>query len=401
MSISRRNFVKSLQRGAARPLQGAVVAARGREAMIAEAGRSKPWEPALVPPPDTGTIRISSNENPLGPGKTALDALVGDFSQAGRYPFHSQTSSSDLTDLLAAEFHAEPDNIVLGAGSTEILRNAVRAFTSPHRALVTADPSFEVPVRTAELTGTPVRAVRVDTDLRLDLEAMARAARGAGLVFLCNPNNPTATVHSYRAVADFIAAVFRDSPETVILVDEAYHHYVTDGTYGTAVRLALTQPGVLVSRTFSKAYGMAGLRIGYAVGQKQTIQRLARYRLSLGVNVFGIAAAAASFNDAAHIASEQERNEKVRKFTVDFFQRAGYRASKTQANFVFVDIGSPAGKFRDACRKRKVEVGREFPPFEKTHARISIGTMAEMQRAVEVFREVLEENGPAARQPDC
>jgi len=376
-----------------------MVGARGREAMVAAAGSPYPRAPAVVAPPDPDTIRISSNENPLGPGEAALEALAAEFSQTSRYPFNSRKSSEDLTELVAAEFHAHPENVVLGAGSTEILRNSVRAFTSPQRALVTADPSFEIPVTTAELTGTPVHAIRVDSELRLDLDAMARAAKGAGLVFLCNPNNPTATLHPYGAVAEFVALVLRESPETVILIDEAYHHYVTDGSYRTAAQMALNLPGVLISRTFSKAYGMAGLRIGYALGQRETIGRLARYKLSLAVNVLGIAAAVASFNDAAHISREQARNAEARKFTVDYFQGSGYRVSRSEANFVFVNIGFPARDFREACRKRKVEVGREFPPFEQTHARISIGTMDEMRRAVEVFREVLKERGTDSAQP--
>lgn len=389
MSVSRRSFFQTLHRGARGAFSGALISARGREALMAEAKAAHLVEPAFVPLPDPDEIRLDSNENPLGPGKVAIDALVGEFHQAGRYPFNSRQSSTHLTDLLAKEFHTEPENIVLGAGSTEILRNAVRAFTSRQRGLATAAPSFEVPFTTAELVGSPVTAVPVDSDLRLDLNAMARAAKGAGLVFLCNPNNPTGTVHSFRAVAEFVSQVQKESPGTVILIDEAYHDYVTDRSYRTTAQLGLNKPGVLVSRTFSKAYGLAGLRIGYAIGQKETIQRLARYKLNYNVNVLGIAAAVASFHDAAHIAAEKARNAEARKLTVDFFESAGYKATKSETNFIFVNLGRPAKEFREACQKYKIAVGRDFAPFENTHVRVSIGTLEEMQKAVEVFRKVL------------
>src|SRR2546422_46930 len=159
----------------------------------------------------------------------------------------------------------------MGAGSWELLRIAVRLYTSSSRPLVTAAPTFELPEKMAEQLGVGVRRVPVDKDGRLDLDAMAEAARWAGLVFLCNPNNPTSTVHSARAVVDFVARVGQESPDTAILVDEAYHDYVTDPGYATAVPLALEHPNVVVARTLSKAYGMAGMRVGYALRPKHTM----------------------------------------------------------------------------------------------------------------------------------
>ena len=388
MSLSRRAFVQSLVGGGAGALSGAVIAARGREALAAEFGAASA-RPVIPAPPDLEEIRISSNENPLGPGKVVVEALVGEFGQTGRYPFNSRIADSDLKESLAKTFHVGNDNVVLGAGSSEILRNAVRAFVSADRPLVTAEPSFENPVDTAKLLGYPVNAVPVDSKMSLDLDEMAKAARGAGLVFLCNPNNPTATVHSAGAVAEFVARVRRDSPETAILIDEAYHDYVTDPSYQTAVALGMSHPKVFVSRTFSKAYGMAGLRVGYAIGQVETINKLARLKLHYNVNVLGVAAAVESLKHPDHIAEESDRNTEVRKFTREFFTDAGFESTDSQTNFIFVNLGRPAKEFREACEKFKVKVGRDFPPFEKTHARISIGTMDEMRRATEVFRQVL------------
>jgi histidinol-phosphate aminotransferase len=218
---------------------------------------------------------------------------------------------------------------------------------------------------------------------------MVAAVKGAGLVFFCNPNNPTATLHGATAVADFVKEVRRQSPETVILLDEAYHDYVTDPAYKSGVDLAMSTPNVFVARTFSKAYGMAGLRIGYAVGSEPLMKELRRYKMPYNVSVPGIAAALASLKNPQHITEERSRNTEVRDFTVRAFEQMGFKGTESQANFVFVDLRRPARAFRDACAQDGVLVGRDFPPYEKTHCRISIGTMDEMQRAVQVFRKVL------------
>ena len=153
--------------------------------------------------------------------------------------------------------------------------------------------------------------------------------------------------------------------------------------------LALETPNVFVARTFSKAFGMAGLRVGYAIGRAETIKSLAKLKMPYNVSVFGIAAAMAALNDAAHIEAERARNTAVRAFTVKALEDLGCKSAASQGNFIFTDVGRPAKDFRDACAKQGVIVGRDFPPFEKTHVRISMGTMDEMQKAVAVFRSVL------------
>ena len=187
MSVSRRGFL----RGTVLPLSGTVVAARGMEAYQAEATQERSGR-SLVPPGVT-EIRISSNENPLGPGKAVLDAILGKFPEAGRYPFNSTPNDGALTAAIASKFKIKSENIVLGGGSQEILKNAVRAFTTPSRGLVTGAPSFENCPGVAKKLGHPIKEIKVDSMFRLDLDPMIDAAKGAGLVFLNNPNNPTAT----------------------------------------------------------------------------------------------------------------------------------------------------------------------------------------------------------------
>jgi len=369
-----------------------VLAARGLEAHLAE-GQRGGGAGALVPP-GVDEIRISSNENPLGPGKAVLDAIVGKFPEAGRYPFNSTPNETALTAAIAAKYKVKPENIVLGAGSQELLKNAVRAFTNPARGLATASPSFENCPGTARRLGHPVAEVPVDAALRIDLEPMIAASRGAGLVFFNNPNNPTATVHGAKAVADFVSRVRKLSPETVILIDEAYHDYVTDPSYQSAIPVALDTPNVFVTRTFSKAYGMAGMRVGYAIGRVETMKPLATLKMPYNVSVLGVAAAITALGDPKHIDAERARNTDVRAFTVQALQDLGCKSSESQGNFLFTDIGRPAKAFREACAKQGVMVGRDFPPFEKTHVRISIGTIDEMRKAAGVFRSVLKTETP-------
>jgi histidinol-phosphate aminotransferase len=422
MSLTRRGFLAQI--GSRRDESGiaALIAARGNEALMAEqsaggqtgqagqagqagqtgqgrgggraGGAGRAGGPAL--PEGVEVIRISSNENPLGPGRAVLDAITGKFPEAGRYPFNSTPNDGKLTETIAALHKAKTDQIVLGAGSQEILKSAIRAFTSPFRPLVTAAPTFENCTNIARRMGHPVTEVKVDGQCRLDLEGMIAVVRGAGLVFLNNPNNPTATVHGLKTVTDFVERVRRISPDTVILIDEAYHDYVTDPEYQTAIPLALATPNVFVARTFSKAYGMAGMRIGYAIGSGDTVKPLARLKMPYNISVFGVAAAIAALGDPAHIEAERARNTEVRAFTAKALQDLGCKPTASHGNFLFVDIGQPASVFRAACARVGVNVGRDFPPFEQSHVRISMGTMEEMKRATAVFRDVLRPVAPAA-----
>jgi histidinol-phosphate aminotransferase len=385
MSLSRRRL---FQRFGASPLQGEWIAARGREAAVAE-GSVLEFAQAPRGASNANIIRIASNENPLGPGQHVVDVIVGKFPEAGRYPFNAREQEPVLVKAIASKHGVANNQIVLGPGSGEILSNAVRAFTSPTKPLATPWTTFENPRDTAGKIGTEVRAVPLDANLKIDIDKLVEASKGAGLVFFCNPNNPTATVHSANVVADFVKRVRAASPDTVILLDEAYHEYVTDPSYRSAMDIAKSTPKVFVSRTFSKAYGMAGLRVGYGIGDSEVIKRLGEFRMPYAVNLPGIAAAVTALNNQAHVDQEKARNTSVRSFTVKALEQMGFKATDSQTNFIFVNINRPAEAFRNACREAGVMVGRDFPPYEKTHCRISLGTQAEMDRAVGVFKKVL------------
>src|SRR5687767_1505282 len=305
-------------------------------------------------------LRLNSNENPLGPSAPARAAIERQFAYAGRYPMNARPAMADFRALVAKKHGVTVEGVSLGAGSGEILENAVRAFTSPARPLVSASPTFENPARVAKALKMPVIEVPVDPAGRLDLEGMSAAARGAGLVFVCNPNNPTATVRSGRAIADLAARVHGASPDTVVLIDEAYHDYVTDPSYATAMPLVRRYPNVIVTRTMSKLHGMAGLRLGYVVGQPAIITRLARWTMPYNANALAVAAAMVSIEDDAQIERERRRNTDARTFTTELFSGLGFRTTDSQANFVWVAIDRPAHGLRDACEKQGVLIGRDF-----------------------------------------
>jgi histidinol-phosphate aminotransferase len=384
--LTRRMFVRQAGMTAG-AVSAAMIGARGREHGLWAA-----IEPSLQAL-ERGVICLASNENPLGPGRTVLEAVTAAFGPDGARPGRYSGSAGTLIEAIAGRFGVKTENVVLGCGSTQILRSAAHLFTAADRPLVGTTPTYEECGGYAEAIGHPVRSVPLGGDLAIDLDRLAAAANGAGLIFYCNPNNPTATYVGAHATRDFIARVNRDSPATTILIDEAYFDYVTDPDHDTHIPVAIDNPRVIVARTFSKAYGMAGLRLGYAVGHKDTIRKMAAWDGGTGVtslNVLAIHAGLAAIQqDAGVLAAERARNAAVRDFTASWFSGRGMKPARSQANFMFVDIGRPARAFREACRAKGVLVARDFPPFEKTHCRISFGTMEEMRKAVAVFADVL------------
>lgn len=379
MAVSRRAFVRSLGIGGAGALTlPAWMSARGMEAAVAE-----PLDAAWLA--QGGVIRLESNENPNGPVPAAIRAMTGSMKRAALYPASGEMG---LREAIAKSNQLSPDQVMLGAGSGEILRLAVQAFCSPTKHLVTAAPTFESPAAYARILGLPVREVGLTADHALDTERMLAQVRGAGLVFFCNPNNPTGHVIGKAAATAFVNAVLAADPEVIVLVDEAYHEFVDDPAYGTLLPLTASQPRVFVSRTFSKIYGLAGMRVGYAFGSPATLARMDRLRLNNGIGALSQVAALAALDDSTQMRREQEGNREARAFTTKWFTDAGYSVVPSQTNFVFVNIRRDAREFRDACRAQGVGVGRPFPPLTN-YSRISIGTMDEMQRATAVFRRVL------------
>ncbi len=380
MSVSRRSFVRALGIGSA----GALAAPQWIGARGLEAATANPADAAWIVQ-QNAVIRLMSNENPNGPVPAAIRAMQASFHEAAWYP---AALEGRVVEALSKANDVPAEQIMLGSGSGEILKVAVETFCSSSRPLVAAHPTFETCGAVARTLGYPVREVPLDAQLRIDLDGMARQARGAGLVFLCNPNNPTGHVHGKMAVERFVRSVLDADPEVTVLIDEAYHEFVDDPGYASMLPMVAREPRVFVSRTFSKIYGLAGLRVGYAFGQPATLERMRSLRVSNGVGALASAAAVAAIADTAQTRKEQQESWAARAYTTKFFKDAGYDVVPSQTNFILVNIRRDTRDFRDACMRQGVAVGRPFPPLLQ-HSRISIGTMDEMRRATDVFQRVL------------
>src|SRR5213083_2295871 len=276
ISISRRDFARLLGAGAA----AAVV----RPPL----SFAKPTQSVATPLAEGGIVRLSANENPYGPSPKAFQAITDSFGLACRYP---DEHNNVLIDKLAKLNGVNHDQILLGDGSGEILKLCAETFTGPKSGkLVAADPTFEAILNNATANGAEVVKVPLNSSFAHDLLKMLAAAK-EGLIYVCNPNNPTASITPKGELRDFIA---RTPGETMILVDEAYFHYADSPDYESVIPLIKDHPNLIVARTFSKIYGMAGLRCGYAVAQPETITQLSSHQSWDSVNIMAVAAAGAS-----------------------------------------------------------------------------------------------------------
>ena len=321
-------------------------------------------------------IRLSANENPYGPSPVALQAIRDSFPKIRLYP---DEAVDELVASIAKLHGVSEGQVLLGDGSSEILKLSAMAFTDPKRALVMADPTFEALAIAANIMGAAVKKVALDATYAHDLPKMLDASRGAGLVYVCNPNNPTATITPDKSLRSFLSAV---PAEASVLVDEAYHHYATSSDYSSVMDVVAKQPNLIVSRTFSKIYGLAGLRCGYCVAQETTIKKLSAQQAWDSVNILALTAARASLGDQIHVAEHRKRNSETKAWLRDNVQRAGFQMLPSEANFVMIDIGRDVKPVITSMRANGVAVGRLFPAMPH-HLRVTIGKPEEMQRFVE------------------
>jgi histidinol-phosphate aminotransferase len=366
-TLSRRNFSKLVGAGAAyavlRPVKQTNAFSR----------------PAVS---NANIVRLSSNENPYGPSPAALKAMTDGFSLAWRYP---DEYADRLADELARMNGVPVEQVLLGDGSGEILKLCAAAFTSRDKKIVIANPTFEAIARHAGVAGAEAVKIDLTPDYSHDLKKMLAAANGAGLVYICNPNNPTASITHKNEIGEFLAKL---SPATIVLVDEAYHHYVESTDYESVIPLVKQYPNLIVARTFSKIYGMAGLRCGYCVTQRPNIERLRPHQIFDSVNIMALVAALASVKDAEQVARGRRLNTEVKKSIYAELDTLGYRYIPSHANFMMIDVRREVRPLLTAMRTRGVEVGRLFPALPN-FMRVTIGTAPEMKTFLSTFREVM------------
>jgi histidinol-phosphate aminotransferase len=356
-SASRRSFL-SLSAATSAALALRVVT----EPMLARAARH--------PHTHSEGVMIDANENPLGPSAAARDAVIAIAPQGGRY---SDWLTDDLVRQLAELEGVKSDYIRVYAGSSEPLHHAVAAFTSELRSYVTADPGYEAGMITSNARKVHVVAVPLARDYAHDVRAMLGAAPEAGVFYICNPNNPTGSVTSHSDIEYLVAHKPKDS---IVLVDEAYIHF-SDAE--SAMDLVKADKDVLVLRTFSKIYGMAGLRCGAIFGKPTLIEKVERYGGGNFMPITALVAASASLKDARLVPERKRINAEIRGSVFAWLDRNGYSYVPSQSNCFMLDTKRAAKEVIDAMAKQHVHIGRIWPVWP-THVRITVGTAPEMEQ---------------------
>ena len=333
--------------------------------------------------------KLSSNENPYGPYDSVMEAMTRAFKYANRYGY----PDGNIVEEIAKHHGVEPDNILLGAGSGEILKVVGTTFLLGSKKVIGVEPSYGSVYRHA--TGIKADAFKLPLldDYRQDIPAMIHATktnyRDVGFVYMCNPNNPTGVVVTKQEIRQLLDAIPEDVP---VLVDEAYHHFVEDPDYETSVPYVLEGRQVIVARTFSKIAALAGMRLGYAVAPKELVARMRPYSVR-SINALVKWGGVAALKDTAAQDEVRRVNRQLRDQTTAELTEMGFEVIPSQTNFFMVHLGRPVAPVRDEFRKRGVLVGRDFPPM-LNHLRVSIGTADEMERFMTAFKEIFPA-GPA------
>lgn len=372
--LSRRRFTQILGAGAALAALRPPLSIEARGASTSSVGVGSAVARGAAP-----AVRLSSNENPYGPSPAAVRAMTEAFGLAWRYPDEHQ---DELVEELSKMHGVGAGQVLLGDGSGEILKLSAAAFTGPGRSLVVADPTFEAVAHHARIAGAEVTAVRLTQNYRHDLARMLSA--NAGLIYICNPNNPTASVTPKGEVRAFLSKVAR---ETFVLVDEAYYHYVESADYESVIPLVKDYPNLIVARTFSKIYGMAGLRCGYCVAQGPTIERLRAQQTWDSVNIMALVAALASVRDPSHVEQGRKLNGEVKAHVCAELEKMGFSYIPSAANFMMIDMRREVRPLLADMRRAGVEVGRFFPSLPN-HMRVTVGTREEMQAFLAALRRL-------------
>jgi len=325
-------------------------------------------------------VWLNANENPAGPPACSLRAIAEVLPAAGRYHFQGFRA---FHETVARSEGLDRSQVVVGTGSTEVLNFAVAQFTGPERPFITMHPSFEGPAEMARALGRPVVNVPLTAGYAADVRRMAAEAAkaGGGLLYLCNPNNPTGAV---TPAADVAWLADHLPPDTVALVDEAYIHYAETPQMVSALEHVRRGKDVIVARTFSKIYGMAGLRVGFGCARPEIAGRMAAMRNAV-ISVVGVRAVMAALAERASILEERRAALlRTRKALYEWLRERRVPYIESHANFVMIDAGRPAREIGPAMARMGVAPGRPFPPLEH-FLRVTIGTDAEMQRFREVF----------------
>jgi histidinol-phosphate aminotransferase len=333
-----------------------------------------------------GYVHLCFNESPYGPSEKMSRAIRDSISLSGRYPY--DLSYDGLKSQLGKFHGLSADNILIGTGSTEILKVCDDLFLQSRPHLVVAETTYDAVYQYAVNSRADVAKIPLTSDYRHDLQRMAGAITPrTGLVFICNPNNPTGTIATKDEMQRFMDRV---PSSATVLVDEAYNHFAGP-EYESAVRYVKEGRNVVVARTFSKAYGLAGMRIGYGIARPGIMDKLRPYGLDFNLSVPSVAAAENALTDTQHIEKVVRGNEVQRSAFYAEMKNLGFECIPSHANFVMVNIRRDVEPVIQAFLQKKILVGRPFPPMNE-FLRVSIGTDDEMKRFFSAFRQITAES---------
>jgi len=318
-------------------------------------------------------IRMMFNENPYGPSQVARKAMRKAFSESNLYSM--RYAKAEFKILMAKLNGVTPDHIAVGFGSGEILKKAALMNGIDKGELISPALTFETINRFAKTMKSNVKRIPMDNKIGIDLDRTAESVGSrTKLIYLCNPNNPTGSIMGTDQLESFCKTM---SKKSIVFVDEAYHEYVTDPNYRSMINLVKKGHNVMVSRTASKVHGLAGLRVGFAITTPEIAKRLESY-LTDSLNVIGLRAAIASYQDERFQAHSIEQNNRAKKIVTNHLDNKGIEYLDSQTNFIFIKTGMNIAKFQPAMEKNGVIVGRPFPPYNKW-CRLSMAKPEEME----------------------
>ena len=328
--------------------------------------------------------KLAFNENPYGPSEAVMKAMTTAFKYDNRYSY----PDGNLVQELAAHHGVKPDNLLLGAGSGEILQVVGRAFLGGGRKVVGVTPTYGTVYEYASGVRSDSILLPLREDYRQDIAALVKTTkdnyRDVGFIYLCTPNNPTGVVVTSQEIRQLLDGIPQDVP---VLIDEAYHHYVDTPSYATSIPYILEGRQVIVARTFSKIYGLAGMRLGYAVAPKPLVDRM-RPHCTGSINALVKWAGVTALGDTAAADRVRSRTLDLRRRTTAELEGMGFKVVPTEANFFMVHVRRQVQPVIDEFRTRGVLVGRPFPPMLE-HLRVSVGTPDEMSRFMVAFKEIV------------
>ncbi len=370
--LDRRQWLKTMG------LTGSLAFLGGIDALAntSENTRFPPTRPLKSP------IRLSSNENPYGPSKKVRQAMIDNFDLACRYPF---SYTDELFEMIAKKEGVTKDHLVVAAGSTEGLRITGLTYGVNGGEIIAAEPTFLALLTYAQQFGAHINRVPLDSTMTHDLEEMERRVNSnTRLVFICNPNNPTATILPTQKLKDFCESV---SKKALIFCDEAYIDYVEDPGFESMVQLVKKGQNVIVSKTFSKVYGLAGIRIGYLIARPDIAARLNR-NLAAFTNILALKAAKTAMEDQEFYDFSLQKNREAKQEIYKTLDGLGLEYVKSHTNFIFFKTGRPIRGLITDMTKEGVQIGRPFPPF-LDWCRISTGTIDEVKMFGSALKKVM------------